>query len=112
MVETECSSWATLAYVRISGLSPLFPRVALYSILTAIEEDLRTVLISHVDPEAADEALGAELAARASDRAERDLGARPRTFAELLAYVDFADAWQLVSRHADKLPPAWGATCR
>jgi cold shock CspA family protein/tetratricopeptide (TPR) repeat protein len=96
----------------IHGLTTLLPRVALYSLLTAIEEDVRMVLIKHLEASTPTEVLGEDLSERARARAVRDLGECSDTLAELLPYVDFADVWQLVSRHHAVLPPVWPETSK
>jgi hypothetical protein len=90
----------------------LQPRVALYAVISAIEEDLRSVLARGLGVSAAPGIFGDELTARAQDRAHRDLGDRPTTVGELLPYVDFGDAWQLVARQGAPLPPVWSSTAK
>lgn len=98
--------------MRPDRLSAVLPRVTLYSILTAIEEDVRALLARHLSPQPPNDALGQDLAERAIARGLHDLGAAPNTLVELLPYVDFGDVWALVNRHASMLPPAWSATSK
>src|SRR5207237_582340 len=97
--------------MELQGISAL-PRVALYALLTAIEEDVRLVLTRHLDGLAPNVVIGEDLAQRAQERGLRDLGEEPKTLPELLVYIDFGDAWQLVNRHADALPPDWAAIAK
>ena len=92
--------------------TPLLPRIALYSIISGIEEDLRLAITRGLDGVDAEEVLGSALRERAAERAEQDLGAAPVETAELLPYVDFGDAWQLVARHSERLPPAWSSATK
>jgi tetratricopeptide (TPR) repeat protein/cold shock CspA family protein len=93
-------------------LGVLLPRVALYSILSAIEEDLRLMLSRNIGALTPAEALDAQLAARTCERALRDLGDEATKLTELLPYLDFADAWELVGRQSGALPPAWVTFCK
>ena len=79
--------------MRSDRLSAVLPRVALYSILTAIEEDVRALLARHLGPQAPSEVLGHIVAERAIARGLHDLGAAPVNLPELLPYVDFGDVW-------------------
>ena len=105
----HCSSVGRMA---ASHISILVPRAALYSILTAMEEDVRLLLVSHLEASSPTVVLGDDLFARAVERARRDLGEAPHTIVNLLPYVDFGDVWGLVNRHADLLPPAWAAASK
>src|SRR5215204_4536844 len=80
---TRCSSLSPVP----ATFTPLLPRIALYSIISGIEEDLRLAITRGLEGVEAQEVLGPELRERAAERAEQDLGVAPVEIAELLPYV-------------------------
>jgi cold shock CspA family protein/tetratricopeptide (TPR) repeat protein len=82
------------------------PRLTLYALLSAIEEDMREVLRVHVAPQLdARDVLGGS-ADDVIARYERDWGPSPdpADLEPLLPYLDFPDAARLVSKERNRLP--------
>jgi len=80
-------------------------RQTLYAQLSAIEEDLRALIALHLNAGANPENLfGQALYDSCKDRLQKDTpGAQPSVTA-MLAYLDFADSFQLLNKHSSQLP--------
>lgn len=86
-------------------------RLTLFAVLSSIEEDLRRLILLHLEGQAdLEDLLGAHLLTRASDRLEQDLGItdqRP-SLEQVLMYVDFGDLYQILNSHRAILPNSTG----
>ena len=83
-------------------------RLMLYALLSAVEEDLRDLLLGHGSAREPSEFLGPELFESTLERAfqQDELMSSVPVVDELLPFVDFADRFKLVNRHRSTLPPA------
>jgi LuxR family transcriptional regulator, glucitol operon activator len=80
-------------------------RLTLYAIVSAVEEDLRLLIATHLLPAVeADEILDLELSAKARDRAARESIAEGSSVEELLLFLDFTDYYELLNRFKTTLP--------
>lgn len=83
------------------------PRLTIYALLSAVEEDLRHIAAEHVgETLALEQALGEELVKSAIYRYEAENGSvhGQLTFDELLPYVDLGDLVSTINRHRKCLP--------
>lgn len=82
-------------------------RLTLYAILSAIEEDLRDLIVTNlVQNRSAEELFGPDLSTRCLARYQGDTGivSVGPTTDQLLPYLDFADTAQMLNRHRGDLP--------
>src|SRR4051794_31375735 len=103
MVELRCGT--TILSEGQMGYSA--SRLTLYAVLSAIEDDLRQLIEDHLNTGLSkDDLFGADLHARACQRLSKDLGSeyQDATIADLLGYIDYADSFGLLNRHAARLP--------
>jgi LuxR family glucitol operon transcriptional activator len=95
------------------AMSLVIPRLTLYALLSSMEEDMRHVVRLQLVPQVPDarELFGDEIHDDAVKRLARERGDIPDApeSAELLPFIDFADAWQLINRHRPLLPASIGA---
>lgn len=76
-----------------------------YALLSAVEADLRDLIVRSSDEDQAEEVLGPGLYERAIERQAKDRGrSENRLLSALVPYIDFADAMQVAKRISDRLP--------
>lgn len=83
------------------------PRLTIYALLSAVEEDLRGFMIEYLtDTEPPRTLLGEELHARALERYSDENGPADaeHSLRDLLPFVDFGDLVEIVNRSRAKLP--------
>lgn len=88
-------------------MSLTYAGLTLYAVLSGIEEDLRDVIRTHlVDHKSGGDLLGEDLWKNSVSRLERDIGfADDRVSVnDVLAYLDFADAYQVINSNHKLLP--------
>jgi LuxR family transcriptional regulator, glucitol operon activator len=87
-------------------VSYIASRLTIFAVLGSIEGDLRELVVAHmvgVDPA---EALDNRLLATATSRflKENEISVERPSLPELVYFMDFADTFQLLNRHASSLP--------
>lgn len=81
-------------------------RLTLYAILSSIESDMRTVIITELDgTDTINNLIGDELWLVTKERLEKDSGVRVSepSLREALYYVDFGDLYMILNKHKNKL---------
>ena len=74
-------------------------------VISAIENDLREMILLHLDiQKASEELLGKELWEKCVERQKQDIGFVDNQLKELLLYADFADLYQVLNSCKDDLP--------
>lgn len=88
-------------------LGTLPHRLTIFAIINAIEEDLRTEILESLEPQAAAKTiLGDALHAKTVQRFQADtpgISANP-TLYDIVFYLDFADAYEVLNRNKNLLP--------
>ncbi|MEA9478619.1 hypothetical protein, partial [Xanthomonas campestris] len=82
-------------------------RMTIYAMVSAIEEDLREIIRSHLGSKStSDKSFDQALLDRAKIRLEKDnsYGYDSDTLASLVDYFDLGDTYQLINSHPDKSP--------
>jgi tetratricopeptide (TPR) repeat protein/cold shock CspA family protein len=90
-------------------------RLTIYAILSAIETDLRCLVLDHLEGQLSiEDILTPEICAKATDRLIRDEGSLEESsrLQALLYYVDFGDTFMLLNRHKSLLPLSDAKTIR
>jgi len=82
-------------------------RLTIYALLSAIETDLRRLVIEHLEGQlSTEEILTPDICDKATERLIRDDGSLDENnrLKSLLYYVDFGDTYMLLNRHSSLLP--------
>jgi LuxR family transcriptional regulator, glucitol operon activator len=80
-------------------------RLTLYAIVSAVEEDLRLLIASHILPQIdPEELMTPELAVKAQERATKEYLPHGASVEELIVFLDFVDHYELLNRHKQALP--------
>jgi LuxR family glucitol operon transcriptional activator len=79
-------------------------RLTCYALLSALEEDLRFEIESHISHDSLESVLGLERTASVQARRTKDVRGRPtENLAQLLPYLDFADSYGILLRNKTEL---------
>lgn len=78
-------------------------RMTIYALISAVEEDLRTILKEHVTDQSV---IDKELLERAKYRAEKDIGVlfEDIELKELIGYFDLGDTYQVINSNSTIFP--------
>src|SRR5665213_1552207 len=81
-------------------------RLTIFALLTGLEEDLRELIVQHLGSHNAQDSLGERLFHLAMERfvKENQILLGPPLVSELAYFIDFADTYQVLNRHAQELP--------
>lgn len=76
-----------------------------YALLSALEDDLRSLIAQHCDEGESADVLGDDLLSRATERrAKERRGSTSLHLSALLPYIDFEDAYNVLRRIQERLP--------
>ena len=78
-------------------------RLTLYAVLSAIENDLRTIVLTYLDHKEAKGILGADALERSLERAKKD-GTISQDLSSLIFYLDMGDLCPVVNANKTELP--------
>jgi LuxR family transcriptional regulator, glucitol operon activator len=96
MLETSTRAGDTMSYTA--------SRQTLYALISAIELDLRALILTHLMGLEVPTLLGESLFAKAGERREREVGDEPASLEGFIEYLDFGDLYQLLNANRAALP--------
>ena len=95
-------------------MSPSVARLTLFALISAVEEDLRRLMLLHLGHLDPPRVLPPEILRNAADRlaGEGARGHAPPSLRELAPYLDFADAYKVLNAPGAHLPAPLSAHLR